>query len=305
MSPVSDSVWHLPTEARNSSTTDIDQLPTPEIVRLINAEDMRVPALVAQAIPVMAQAVDSIVPRMRAGGRLHYFGAGTSGRIALMDAVELIPTYGIAPGLVVAHQAGGPEALSAAREGVEDDEAEGGREAAELSNADFAVGITASGRTPYVAGALRSAHQAGAGTLLITSNPRAPIAVHADLTIAVDTGPEAVAGSTRMKAGTAQKLVLNCISTAVMIRLGRTYSNLMITIEPTNGKLGERAVRILAEATGMTEGPCRAALERAGGKLPVALVMLLRDVTPAAATELLRRAGGSVRAALQTGNPHP
>jgi N-acetylmuramic acid 6-phosphate etherase len=296
---VTESIWDLPTERRNPRTIGIDQLSAVEIVRLIVAEDMLVPALVAESVPQLGQAVDIIARRLTVGGRLHYFGAGTSGRIALMDAAELVPTYGIAPDLVVAHQAGGQTAMSAAREGVEDDDAQGERDAATLTGADFAIGISASGRTPYVAGALRTARQVRAGTMLITSNPAAPIARHAELTITVDTGPEVIAGSTRMKAGTAQKLVLNCISTAVMILLGRTYSNLMVTVERSNGKLSERAVRILADATGLDPDRCRAALAEAGDSLPAALVVLLCDVPPQVAAGLLDRGGGSVRAALE------
>lgn len=296
---MTEGIWDLPTERRNPRTTDIDELPTEQIVRLITAEDMQVPALVAKCAPEMARAADAIASRLAAGGKLHYFGAGTSGRIAMMDAAELVPTYGIAPGLVAAHQAGGQTAVSAAREGVEDDDAQGERDAAALTSADFAVGISASGRTPYVSGALRSARRAGAATVLVTSNPVAPIAQHADLVIVVETGPEVVTGSTRMKAGTAAKLVLNCISTTVMIRLGRTYSNLMVTVEQTNGKLSERAVRILADATGRDPGQCRQALDSADGNLPAALLMLLGGVSLPAAAAALESVGGSIRAALK------
>jgi N-acetylmuramic acid 6-phosphate etherase len=291
----------LPTEQRNPRTIDIDRLPTDEIVRLINAEELLVPALVAQAVPQMARAVDLVVARLRRGGTMHYFGAGTPARIAVMDAAELVPTYGIAPDLVVAHQAGGPAAGTRAIEGAEDDDAQGERDAQALTSVDVAMGITASGRTPYVAGALRAAARAGAETILVTANPQAPISRHARLTIAVDTGPEVIAGSTRMKAGTAQKLVLNCISTAVMIKLGRTYSNLMATVQQTNDKLSDRAVRILVEATGLGVDQCRSALADAGGDLATALVMLLRQVSADESGELLRQADGSVRQALAIG----
>jgi N-acetylmuramic acid 6-phosphate etherase len=296
---VTEGIWDLPTERRNPRTMDIDELPTEQIVRLITAEDMLVPAAVAKCAPETARAVDAIANLLAAGGRLHYFGAGTSGRIAMMDAAELIPTYGIAPDLVVAHQAGGRTAVSAAQEDVEDDDAQGEQDAGTLTSADVAVGISASGRTPYVSGALRSARRAGAATMLITSNPTAPIAQHADLVIAAETGPEVITGSTRMKAGTAAKLVLNCMSTAVMIRLGRTYSNLMVTVEQTNGKLSERAVRILADATGCDPGRCRQALASADNHLPTALLMLLGGVSLPVAAGALERTGGSVRAALK------
>jgi N-acetylmuramic acid 6-phosphate etherase len=290
----------VPTEGRNPRTLDIDMLPTLEVLRLINAEDERVPHAVAQALPQVAEAVDLAVETLRGGGRVHYFGAGTSGRLAVLDAAELPPTFGIEPGWVVAHHAGGLGAISEAIEGVEDDAELGAREAAGLRDGELAVGVTASGRTPYVVGALRAAAAAGARTVLISSNPSAAAGAEVDVHIAVDTGPEAVTGSTRMKAGTAAKLVLNAMSTAAMVRLGRTYSNLMVSVNALNSKLRGRLIQILVEATGMDAETCATALADSGGDTRTALVSLLCDVSPDRAAEALAGSGGAVREALRT-----
>lgn len=289
----------LPTEMPNPRTIDIDLMPTEQIVALINAEDHLVAPAVGRALPQITQAVDLVVTALERGGRLHYFGAGTSARVAVMDAAELPPTYGVGPDCVVVHQAGGPAAASAAIEGAEDDYEQGRSEAsAALVPADVAVGIAASGRTPYVAGALTEAATLGVPTVLITANPEAGLSSKCDVTVTVETGPEVVAGSTRMKAGTAQKLVLNCISTAAMIKLGRTFSNLMVTMQPTNAKLMERARRILSLATGVDVDQGRRQLAAADGSLVLALVMTKLNTTAADAGELLRSARGSVRKAL-------
>jgi N-acetylmuramic acid 6-phosphate etherase len=231
---------------------------------------------------------------------VHYFGAGTSGRLAVLDAAELPPTFGIDPSLVVAHHAGGFGAISQAIENVEDDAALGARDAGEVNEGDVAVGITASGRTPYVVGALRAAGEAGAHTVLISSNPAAVAGTQVEVHIAVDTGPEAVSGSTRMKAGTAAKLVLNAMSTAAMVRLGRTYSNLMVSMSALNSKLRGRLVKILVEATGMDAETCETALAEAAGDTRTALVSLLCDVSPGRAAEALAGSSGSVREAMRT-----
>ncbi|WP_106252285.1 N-acetylmuramic acid 6-phosphate etherase [Allonocardiopsis opalescens] len=288
-----------PTEARNPRTLDIDTLSTAEVLRRIADEDALVPAAVAAAVPELARAVDLAVGALRGGGRLHYFGSGTSGRIAAQDAAELPPTFGVEPELVVAHHAGGVGALLRATEGVEDDEAQGARDAAEVTGADLAVGLAASGRTPYVAGALRTAARAGAPTVLLTANPAAELGRSVDVLVALDTGPEVLAGSTRMKAGSAQKMALNAFSTAVMIRLGRTYSNLMVAMNATNAKLRGRAVTMLAQASGAGLDACADVLERSGGDTRVALVSLLAEVPVEAAAEAVGAAGGSVRAALR------
>ncbi|MUL42659.1 N-acetylmuramic acid 6-phosphate etherase [Streptomonospora sp. PA3] len=297
-SPAPLEIVRVPTERRNQGTYDIDRLPTLEVLRRISAEDATVPGAVAAALPDLARAVDLGVEALRGGGRVHYFGAGTPGRIATMDAAELPPTFGTDPGAVLAHHAGGAAALGRASEGAEDDERLGRSDAAEVGAGDLAVGLTASGRTPYVAGALRTARRAGAATVLVSANPQAPLAGDADVHVAVDTGPEVIAGSTRMKAGTAQKLVLNAFSTALMVRLGRTYSNLMAGVDATNAKLRGRAVTILAEASGTDEDSCAAALARAGGDTRVALVSLLAGVDAARAAAELAACGGRVRAAL-------
>jgi len=263
-----------PTEERNPHTADIDRLPALEVLRRINDEDARVPAAVRAVLPDLATLVDKALGAVRAGGSVHYFGAGSSGRVGLIDAVELIPTYGIPDDLVVGHLAGGDAALRVAVEGLEDDPAEGARDAAQIGARDVAVGLTASGRTPYVGGALERAGQAGAFTALLTSNPSAPLASAAQLVLCLDTGPEAVAGSTRMKAATAQKLALNAFSTALMVGLGRTRSNLMVGLRPTNQKLRERSVGLLVELTGESEERCREALGSVGGEVSEALSLL-------------------------------
>jgi N-acetylmuramic acid 6-phosphate etherase len=286
------------TEERNWRTVDIDLVPTEQVLRILNAEDATVAGAVAAVIPALAAVVDRVVERLRAGGQVHYFGAGTSGRIGVLDAAEVIPTFGLRPGVFVAHHAGGDRALGTAVEDAEDDEALGHRDARAVSAGDVAVGITASGRTPYVAGALRSARSVGAVTVLVSSNPAAPLAPLAQHRLLMDTGPEAIAGSTRLKAATAQKMVLNALSTAAMVRLGRTYSNLMAAMSGSNAKLRQRQVTILHEASGADEELCRAELERCGGDLRLALLCLLSGLEPKAAADALTQAGGGVRAAL-------
>jgi N-acetylmuramic acid 6-phosphate etherase len=294
------------TEGRNWRTADIDMLPTEEVLRLINTEDATVAGAVASVLPVLAKVVDDLVRRLRAGGRVHYFGAGTSGRIAVLDSAELIPTFGLEPGIFTAHLAGGDRALRCAVENAEDDDLQGERDAAAVGAADAVVGVTASGRTPYVAGALRAAGATGAMTVLVSSNPSAPLAELAQHRVLVDTGPEVIAGSTRMKAATAQKMVLNTLSTAAMVKLGRTYSNLMVTLSATNAKLRQRRLAILREASGAPEEECRAALGCCGGDLRRALLCLLSGLEPAAAIAALKESGGSVREALaRAGRPAP
>jgi N-acetylmuramic acid 6-phosphate etherase len=242
--------------------------------------------------------VDHVVERIRAGGQVHYFGAGTSGRMGVLDSAEVVPTFGLEAGVFVAHQAGGEHALGTAVEDAEDDEALGVRDAGAVSAADVVVGITASGRTPYVAGALRSARLAGALTVLVSSNPAAPLAALAQHDVLVDTGPEAIAGSTRLKAATAQKMVLNALSTAAMVRLGRTYSNLMAGLSGANAKLRQRQLTILREVSGAADQACGAELARCGGDLRLALLCLLSGLDPEQAAAALAEAGGSVRQAL-------
>lgn len=288
-----------PTEQRNSRTLDIDRLPTIDVLRLINAEDAQVAPAVGEVLPALAQAVDMAVASLIAGHRVHYFGAGTSGRMAVLDAAELGPTYALEPGRVVAHLAGGSGAVATAMEDVEDSAEEGAADAADVRPGDVVVGLTASGRTPYVAGALQTARAAGAYTVLVSADPEAPLADQAALHIGIRTGPEVIAGSTRMKAGTAQKLVLNAFSTAVMVQLGRTYSNLMLQVVATNEKLRGRLAGMLVQATGLPEATCAAALIEAEGDAKVALVALLAPASAAEARQALEAANGVVRDALQ------
>jgi len=286
------------TEERNWRTVNIDVVPTEDILRMLNAEDASVAGAVASVLPALATVVDRIVARLAEGGRVHYFGAGSSGRIGVMDSAEVVPTFGLEPGVFVAHHAGGDRALGSAVEGVEDDEALGVSDAGDVTSADVAVGITASGRTPYVAGALRCARSAGALTVLVSSNPAAPLAALAEHRVLVDTGPEAIAGSTRLKAATAQKMVLNALSTAAMVRLGRSYSNLMISMSGSNAKLRQRQLAILREVSGAGNEACRDELERCGGDLRLALLCLLSGLEPREAADALAEAGGRMRVAL-------
>jgi N-acetylmuramic acid 6-phosphate etherase len=290
-----------PTERRNPRTTDIDELTTLEILRSINAEDRLVPDAVAAALPSVSVAVDLAVEALHGGHRVHYVGAGTSGRLATLDAAELPPTYNIPSDWFLVHHAGGVTALRSAVENAEDDDQAG---AAELTRTaergDFVLGLTASGRTPFVLGALRGAHRLGAKTALLSNNPLSTRSIDVDVMITVDTGAEAIAGSTRMKAGTAQKQVLTAFSTAVMIKLGRTYSNLMVSMRANNAKLRGRTVRILREATGLGHQECFEALTTAGGDLKVALVHLLSGVDIRRASAVLDDNDGHVRLALAT-----
>ncbi|WP_394614396.1 N-acetylmuramic acid 6-phosphate etherase [Lentzea sp. JNUCC 0626] len=284
-----------PTEQRNPRTADIDRVPTIDVLRMINEEDRTVPAAVAQALPDLARAVDLGVAAIMSGGRVHYVGAGTSGRLATLDAAELVPTFNVPADWFLAHHAGGPEALVRAVEEVEDHS--GAAQIRRHATAkDLVVGVTASGRTPFVIGALQEAQALGAHTVLVSNNTSVPFTP--DVLVVLDTGPEAIAGSTRMKAGSAQKLVLTSFSTAVMVKLGRTYSNLMVSMRATNAKLRGRTIRILHEATGQPENACEQALADAAGDLKVALVHLLAGVTAERAAAALEDTKGHVRNAL-------
>ncbi|MGY6657613.1 N-acetylmuramic acid 6-phosphate etherase [Amycolatopsis sp. TRM77291] len=290
-----------PTEQRNPRTTDIDLMSTMGILGAINAEDRRVPEAVAAVLPQVARAVDFAVEALRSGHRVHYFGAGTSGRLATLDAAELVPTFNVPADWFIAHHAGGARALRQAVEDAEDDAKAGAAEVAEsVAPGDFVLGLTASGRTPYVLGALAAAGRLGACTALVSGNPATVTPPGVDVLIAVDTGPEAIAGSTRMKAGTAQKIILTAFSTATMIKLGRTYSNLMVSMRATNAKLRGRTIRILREATGMSMADCSDALTEADGDLKVALVHLLSGDDVASAAKALAANDGHVRKALDS-----
>ncbi|MDQ6714988.1 MAG: N-acetylmuramic acid 6-phosphate etherase [Actinomycetota bacterium] len=287
-----------PTESRHPASVGIDRASTLEVLQLLNAEDATVAGAVEAVLPELAALVDGAVARIRAGGSVHYFGAGTSGRLAVLDAAELRPTFNAPPGLFVAHHAGGVAALTAALENVEDDAALGRLEAETVGPGDVAIGLTASGRTPFVAAALALARQRGALTALVTADPDSEIGRHVDHLLAAATGPEVVTGSTRLKAGTAQKLILNGFSTAVMIGLGRTWSNLMVDVVATNAKLRGRVLHILCEATGVEEARAQQALADADGALKPALLTLLSGISAAQAPALLELHHGSVAAAL-------
>ncbi len=293
------------TEERNLRTIDIDALPTLDVLRLLNDEDALVASSVRQALPALAQVVDAAAARYRAGGTIHYFGAGTSGRIGTLDAAELPPTFSADPSRIVAHHAGGQDAIRRAVEAAEDDSDLGASDASDVGAGDIAIGLTASGRTPYVWGALKASKGLGALTVLISSSLNGGIADAVDIHVGVDTGPEAIAGSTRLKAATAQKMILNGFSTALMIRVGKAYSNLMVDVAATNAKLRGRVLSILEQATGGTEAECAEALERADGDTKTALVSLLTDVDAATAGAVLEASGGRVREAVASLGSNP
>jgi N-acetylmuramic acid 6-phosphate etherase len=288
------------TEEVNPKTADIDLLPAREIVRLINEEDKAVAESVSRVLPSVAEAVELIVERLSRGGHLLYIGAGTSGRLGVLDASECPPTFGVPPDMVRGVIAGGPEALSRAIEAAEDDPKQGARDlqGAGLSAKDVVVGISASGTTPYTLGAIEHAKSVGAATIALTCNPDSPLAATAQISIVPAVGPEVIAGSSRMKAGTAQKMILNMLSTAAMIRLGFVYKNLMSNLQPNNAKLIGRAIAILSQETGLSAEEARSAFESAGRDLRVALLMVHSGLSRDQAEQLLRSHGGSVRRAL-------
>jgi N-acetylmuramic acid 6-phosphate etherase len=288
------------TEQRNPASKNLDRMTAREIVRLMNREDRKVAVAVGRESAAIARAVDAIVDGIRKGGRLIYVGAGSSGRMGVLDAAECPPTFGTSPKLVVALIAGGRRAITRAVEGAEDSERYGERDlrAKKLTGNDVVVGIAASGTTPYVVGALRYARRLGATTMAVTSNLRMPVGRLAKIVIAPEVGPEVLTGSTRLKAGTSQKMVLNMLSTAVMARLGHVYENLMIDMMLTNEKLAERALRILAEASGKRVSTAEHALRAAGHDLRVALVMLKLRIGVAEARKRLKVVGGNLRMAL-------
>lgn len=288
------------TEARNPATAEIDALTTLEMVRIIHAEDGRVAEALGAQLPVIAAAIDAIAGRMRAGGRLIYVGAGTSGRLGVLDASECPPTFNTLPGQVVGIIAGGRRALTDAVEGAEDDTAAGQADlrALGLNGQDCVVGIAASGQTPYVLAALAAARAAGALTISIACNHPSPMAEAADIAIPLIVGPEVITGSTRLKAGTAQKMALNMLSTGVMVRLGKTLGNLMVDVQTTNQKLRARAQRIVASACGITPADAAALLDACAGETKVAIVCQLAGVAPDEARRRLAAADGVVRAAL-------
>jgi N-acetylmuramic acid 6-phosphate etherase len=288
------------TERRSHTSGELDRLSSLAILRLMNREDRRVAIAVGREIRSIARAVDAIVRSIRRGGRVFYVGAGTSGRLAVLDAAECPPTFGVSPRLVQALIAGGRHALTGAVEGAEDSFSRGARDLRhrKLSARDVVVGVTASGATAYVLGALAFARNRGALTIGVTVNRRSPLAKTARMVIAPEVGPEILAGSTRLKAGTSQKMVLNMLSTAAMVRLGHVYDNWMIDVALNNRKLRERGVRILAEAGGANLSAAKHALRQSGHNLRVALVMVKRGVRAREARSHLKHARGNLRRAL-------
>jgi len=295
------------TEQRNPHSRGLDRKSTLEILRALNREDARVAPAVRRELPKVARAVDAIAKAFRHGGRLFYVGAGTSGRLAVLDAAECPPTFGTPPKMVQAIIAGGAGALRHAAEGAEDSAPDGARDLrrAGVKRGDIIVGLSASGTTPYVLGALDFAKRRGLLTIGVTSNPQSPLARRARIAIAPDTGPEAIAGSTRLKAGTAQKLVLNLLSTAAMVRLGRVYENWMVHVALTNQKLRRRGARVLEEAAGVSASAAEHALRQTGHNLPAALVMLKTAASARDARRWLAATGGNVRQALAAAKKRP
>ena len=290
----------LTTEAFRPELAEIDQLPTLDIARLMHGEDAAVPAAVASCLPRIAAAIDATADRMAQGGRLVYAGAGTAGRLGVLDASECPPTFNTDPSQVVGLIAGGPEAMVTSVEGAEDSRelARADLDALALTPTDTVVGVSASGRTPYAIGAVEHARAQGALTIGLACNPGSALAAAADHGIEVVVGPELLTGSTRLKAGTAQKLVLNMLSTITMIRLGKTYGNLMVDVRASNDKLRARSRRIVALATGADDTDIERALGEAGGEVKTAILVLLAEVDGPTAARLLEETGGHLRAAL-------
>lgn len=291
---------NLLTEARNPQTMELDSMTPLEIVTAMNREDARVPESIRPQLPNIARCVAWATEAIRSGGRLIYMGAGTSGRLGVLDAVECPPTFGVSPDVVVGLIAGGEGAFVKAVEGAEDSRELGKAdlEAIGLTQRDLVVGIAASGRTPYVLGGLAYANSLGCKTAAISCNPGSALGKEARLAIEVAPGPECLTGSTRLKAGTAQKLILNMISTATMVGCGKAYSNLMVDVMQTNEKLVVRAQNIVMEATGVSRDSAKEAIALAGGSCKLAVTMILADCTVEEAKERLERCGGSVRQAI-------
>jgi N-acetylmuramic acid 6-phosphate etherase len=295
----------LVSEARNPVTMQIDLMSTNQILAAMNAEDAQVSAAVQTELPHVAAAVDQIVEAFKVGGRLIYMGAGTSGRLGVLDASECPPTFGVPEGMVVGLIAGGDRALRHPIEGAEDDQDEGRRdlEGIGVSAKDVVVGIAVSGRTPYVIGALEFANQVGATTVALSCNPASTIAGIAQIAISPVVGPEALTGSTRLKSGTAQKLVLNMLTTASMIRIGKSYQNLMVDLSVSNAKLAARATRMLVEVTDCTPEQAEAHLFEAGNNVKLAILMALTGLDATAAAIALEDADGFLRRAAAVHQP--
>ena len=291
----------LSTEQRNPKSMNIDDCSAFEVLKIINEEDEKVPLAVKKELPYIEKAVETIVKSIKNGGRLIYFGAGTSGRLGVVDASECPPTFGTPYGLISGYIAGGNEAMFRAQEGAEDYEENGAKDVikAQVTDKDVVCGIAASRRTPYVIGAVKKAKELGASTLFITTNPREHFNLkEVDIAICPDVGPEVIMGSTRMKSGTAQKLVLNMLTTAAMIRLGKVYENMMIDLQMTNKKLVERSKRIIMTITGLSYEDSSEYLRKADGHVKTALVMIKANVDINEARKRLEKADGFVRKAI-------
>ncbi|MGH3498806.1 MAG: N-acetylmuramic acid 6-phosphate etherase [Nocardioidaceae bacterium] len=297
--PAGEHLGDLVTEATRPELDDLDRRSTSDLVRLMIDEQVAVDQALRAASPQLEAVVDAVAHRIGGGGRLVYLGAGTPGRLAAVDAAECPPTFGVPPETVVALVAGGPRSMAGAREGAEDDAQSGAMAVrwAHVGPDDVVVGISASGRTPYVVAGLVAARETGALAVAIVNNAGSAMSAVADLTIELPTGPEVLAGSTRLKAGTAQKVVLNALSTLVMVRTGHTFGNLMVDVRASNAKLHDRALRILAQATGCTDADAQRALVEADDSVKVAVVMLRAGLNAAAARDRLERSG-SVRQAI-------
>ncbi|HGH8116331.1 N-acetylmuramic acid 6-phosphate etherase [Vibrio cholerae] len=292
---------HLVSEGRNPDTMDIDLLSSQEIVERLNQQDKQVPLAVEAVLPQIAQAVDKITAAFKQGGRLIYLGAGTSGRLGVLDASECPPTFGVSDQMVIGLIAGGKEAMFTAQEGAEDNTTLGAHDLQQIdfSSKDVLVGIAASGRTPYVIGALEYANDLGATTIALSCNPDSPIAEIAQIAISPVVGPEALTGSTRLKSGTAQKLVLNMLTTASMIRLGKSYQNLMVDVRATNRKLIARAVRIVMQATDCQREEAEALLKESHNNAKLAILMHLTGMNYEQATAKLSQSDGFLRRAME------
>ncbi|WP_119561043.1 N-acetylmuramic acid 6-phosphate etherase [Vibrio cholerae] len=292
---------HLVSEGRNPDTMDIDLLSSQEIVERLNQQDKQVPLAVEAVLPQIAQAVDKITAAFKQGGRLIYLGAGTSGRLGVLDASECPPTFGVSDQMVIGLIAGGKEAMFTAQEGAEDNATLGAHDLQQIdfSSKDVLVGIAASGRTPYVIGALEYANDLGATTIALSCNPDSPIAEIAQIAISPVVGPEALTGSTRLKSGTAQKLVLNMLTTASMIRLGKSYQNLMVDVRATNRKLIARAVRIVMQATDCQREEAEAQLKESHNNAKLAILMHLTGMNYEQATAKLSQSDGFLRRAME------
>lgn len=292
---------HLVSEGRNPDTMDIDLLSSQEIVERLNQQDKQVPLAVEAVLPQIAQAVDKITAAFKQGGRLIYLGAGTSGRLGVLDASECPPTFGVSDQMVIGLIAGGKEAMFTAQEGAEDNATLGAHDLQQIdfSSKDVLVGISASGRTPYVIGALEYANDLGATTIALSCNPDSPIAEIAQIAISPVVGPEALTGSTRLKSGTAQKLVLNMLTTASMIRLGKSYQNLMVDVRATNRKLIARAVRIVMQATDCQREEAEALLKESHNNAKLAILMHLTGMNYEQATAKLSQSDGFLRRAME------